>query len=304
MDIKQLRIFLNVAETGSFSDAAKRLNVTQPALSRQIRLLEEDSGSPLFIRTGRGVRLSEAGEKMLPRARLLIEEMERLRMDMTAFAGELHGRVRLGLPPSVGSVLAGPVVERFHRDYPNVKLRVTQLLSGALQESLLNGRLDIGILFEGNVSPALRSRPLWSERLFFITTPHERWQGVEMIDYADCLSHPFILPGPKHGLRDVLEQAARKIDKRLNVVVEAESLAVQMELVCRGLGCTILSFEACKNHIDAGRLIAIPIINPDIERVCSLVWSRDYSLTRATHEMADVITEIAGVMFSSTPKET
>lgn len=298
MDLKQLRTFLHVAETGSLSLAAKRLNVTQPALSRQIRLLEEDTGTPLFIRTGRGVILSEAGEKLLPRARLLSEEMERLKMDMTAFAGTVRGEVRLGLPPSVGLVLAGPVVERFRQEFPQVRLRVTQLLSGALQESLLEGRLDIGILFEGNVSPQLRSTPLWSEQLYFITRPERHWDNKTSISLDECLSHPLILPGPKHGLRDILEKAAAKTDKTVNVVVEAESLAVHTELVCRGLGSTVLSYEACRRHIDDGRLIAIPLIEPEIERICALVWPKDYPLTRAAQAMAEVIQETAAQIFT------
>lgn len=298
MDLKQLRTFLHVAETGSFSEAAKRLNVTQPALSRQIRLLEEDAGVSLFIRTGRGVILSEAGEILVPRARILAEEMERLKTDMTTFAGTISGEVRLGLPPSVGLVLAGPVVERFHQDYPNVRLRVTQLLSGALQENLLNGRMDIGILFEGNVSPLLRSTPLWSDPLFFVTAPSEYWAARTSISLTECLEHPFILPGPKHGLRDMLDKEAAKIGKKVNVVVEAESLAVHTELVCRGIGSTILSYEACRAHIDAGRLIALSLDDPAIKRVCSLVWSKDYPLTRAAQAMADVITETAADIFT------
>lgn len=297
MDLKQLRTFLHVAETGSFSLAATRLNVTQPALSRQIRLLEEDAGAPLFIRTGRGVRLSEAGEKLLPRARIISEEMERLKMDMTAFAGTISGEVRLGLPPSVGSVLAGPVVEKFRTEFPNVHLRVTQLLSGGLQEALLNGRIDIGILFEGNVSPSLRSEALWSEQLYFVTSPTEPWTSKDHVTFAECLLEPFILPGTKHGLRDILDKAAAKIAKKINVVIEADSLSVHTELVCRGLGSTILSYEACKTHIEAKRLIALPLINPQIERVCALVWSKDYPLTRAAQAMADVIKETAGEMF-------
>jgi LysR family nitrogen assimilation transcriptional regulator len=224
--------------------------------------------------------------------------MERLKMDMTAYAGTLTGEVRLGLPPSVGLVLAGPVVERFHRDYPNVRLRVTQLLSGALQESLLDGRLDIGILFEGNVSPLLRSNPLWSEQLYFITKPDGKWKGYTSITLEECLNQPFILPGPKHGLRDMLDKEAAKLDKPINVVVEAESLAVHTELVCRGLGSTILSYEACLNHIEAGRLIALPLEEPEIQRICSLVWSKDYALTRAAQAMADVIKETAEEIFT------
>ncbi len=298
MDLKQLRTFLHVAETSSLSKAAKRLNVTQPALSRQIRLLEEDIGVPLFVRTGRGVVLSEAGEKLMPRARFLTEEMERLKMDMAAFTGTITGEVRLGLPPSVGLVLAGPVVEQVRQQFPNVRLRVTQLLSGALQETLLDGRMDIGILFEGNVSPQLRSIPLWSERLYFITKPDPQWEGRTSISYAECLEQPFILPGPKHGLRDMLEKEANKIDRPINVVVEAESLVVHTELVCRGLGCTILSYEACRAHIEAGRLIALPLVDPQIERICSLVWSKDYPLTRAAQAMADVIKETAAEIFT------
>jgi len=299
MDIKQLRTFLHVAETGSLSLAAIRLNVTQPALSRQIRLLEESLGAPLFIRTGRGVHLSEAGDKLLPRARTIADEMERLKMDMATFAGTISGEVRIGLPPSIGSILAGPVVQKFRNLYPNVHLRVTQMLSGGLQEALLNGRLDIGILFEGNVSPILHSQFLLSEQLYFITAPVEPWISRDEASFADCLDEPFILPGPKHGLRDILDKAANKIGKKINVVIEAESLAVHTELVCLGLGSTILSYDACKHHVEAKRLIALPLINPQIERVCALVWPKDYPLNRAAQAMADTIKETAGELFPS-----
>jgi len=298
MDLKQLRTFLHVAETGSLSKAAKRLNITQPALSRQIRLLEEDAGVLLFIRTGRGVRLSEAGEKLAPRARILAEEMERLKMDMTAYAGTISGEVRLGLPPSVGMVMAGPVVEKFRQAYPNVRLKVTQMLSGALQETLLDGRLDIGILFEGNVSPLLRSKPLWAEQLYFITPLVQPWKSRGFVNLEECLDHPFILPGAKHGLRDLIEKKAKETGKSVKVVVEVESLAIQTELVSRGLGNTILSYEACKPHIEAGRLMALPIQQPQIERVSSLVWSKDYPLTRAAQAMANVIEETAHEIFT------
>lgn len=299
MDLKQLRSFLHVAETGSFSLAAIRLNVTQPALSRQIRLLEGDAGIALFIRTGRGVRLSEAGEKMVPHARSIAEKMERLKIEMTAFVGTISGEVRLGLPPSVGTILAGPVVEKFRTDFPNVHLRVTQMLSGGLQDALLNGRLDMGILFEGNVSPQLRSESLWSEQLFFVSAPVEPWISMTEIAFEDCLEQPFILPGPKHGLRDILDKEAAKIGKKINVVIEAESLAVHMELVCRGLGCTILSYGACAALIKEKRLIALPLINPEIKRVCALVWPKDYPLSRAANAMANVIKETAKTVFPS-----
>jgi LysR family nitrogen assimilation transcriptional regulator len=298
MDLKQLRIFLNVADTGSLSKAAERLNVTQPALSRQIRMMEMDAGTPLFIRTGRGVLLSEAGRKLEPRARLLSEEMERLKMDMTAFAGTVSGEVRLGLPPSVGIILAGPLIEEFRSQYPHVKLRVTQMLSGILQENLLNGRLDLAVLFEGNISPLLHCEPLWSERLYLITRDKDAFKDKKTISLNDCFDLPMILPGPKHSIRAELERKSQAQQKELSVIVEADSLSIQSELVCRGLGSTISSYAAYKDYIESGKLFAIPIENPEMNRITSLVWSRDYPLTRAAQCMADSLKETAGKIFT------
>lgn len=293
MDIKQLRTFLHVAETGSLSTTAKRLNLSQPALSRQIRMMEEEAGIPLFARTGRGVVLSEAGERLLPRARRITEEMERLKVDMTTFAGTLSGHVRLGLPPSIGQIIGARVVERFSVTYPHVHLKVTQLLSGGLQEALLQGRMDLGVVFAGNISPTLHIEPLWEEQLYFITQPHEKWVGKRSIAFEESLKHDLILPGVRHGLRDVLEREAVKQSLKIDVLVEVESLNLQKALVCRGLGSTILSYESCRDMIDEAKLIALPLVDPAVKRTPSLVWSKDFPLSRAAQALREVVQEEA-----------
>lgn len=297
MDLKQLRTFLHVAETGSLTKAAERLNVTQPALSRHIQALEEAAGVPLFVRTGRGLILSEAGREIAPRIQILAEEMERLRTDMAALSGEVRGEVRLGLPPSVGLRLAGPVVETFHKRYPHVQLGVTQLLSGAIEDNLLNGRLDIGVIYEGDgLSSALRRHPLWGEDLYFITPAVPQWVGYEGIRFAECLAQPLVLPSARHGLRVLITAEAAKISASLDIALEVDSLSIHLEMVRRGLGCTILSYDACKSLIEAGHLYAIPITDTEIRRVWSLVWAKDYPLTRAAQAMADTLKEQAALM--------
>ena len=107
MDIRQLRTFVHVAELGSFSKAADRLHIAQPALSRQIRLLESELKAALFIRHGRGVRLTDAGTLFLDRASGILRQIEQARADVAAEAGDVSGEVSIGVPPSVGIVLTG-----------------------------------------------------------------------------------------------------------------------------------------------------------------------------------------------------
>ena len=113
MDLKQLRTFMHVADLGSLSRAAERLHLSQPALSRQIKLLEEEVGEALLKRTGRGVEITEAGQVLAGRASRILSEMERLHADMADYKGRIRGQVVLGLPPSAGLFVGGPLVERY-----------------------------------------------------------------------------------------------------------------------------------------------------------------------------------------------
>ncbi|MBF0334895.1 MAG: LysR family transcriptional regulator, partial [Alphaproteobacteria bacterium] len=171
MDMRQLKALVRIAETGSFSEAARRLNVTQPALSRQIRLLEESLGERLLLRTGRGAVPTEAGHLLLARADLILGEVEKARQAIASRQDAVTGRVAFGLPPSVGVRLTGPVVARYRARHPQVGLAIVEELSGEVQQGLLTGTLDLGLLYAGTVSPSLRSEPLLAERLHVLAPP-------------------------------------------------------------------------------------------------------------------------------------
>jgi LysR family nitrogen assimilation transcriptional regulator len=286
MDLKQLRSFLHIAELSSLSKAAERLHLSQPALSRQIKMLEAEIGEPLFLRTGRGVEITEAGRLLERRANAVLTELERFNSDLAAQKGRVAGTLCLGLPPSSGLILAGPLIERYRSEYPDVRLRVTQLLSGTLQEHLLDGRADLGILYEGATSPRIAFERLNSEELFLIARPQEISAPKNEVNFDSLCSMPLILPGQPHSLRTIVERLAAKRDQKLNVVIEADSLSVLLELVRRGLGVTILSQAACRRDVEKRRLIALPITDPGIVRTAVLAWSRDFPLTPAAKAMS------------------
>ena len=135
MDSKHLRSFLHIAELGSLSLASQRLGLSQPALSRQLKSLEAQAGTRLLERTGRGVELTEAGRILAEKSAVIIDELEQLSAELASLQGKVQGKLCIGFPPAVGSRIAGPVIEQFHRQYPDVQLRVVQVLSGALEKS-------------------------------------------------------------------------------------------------------------------------------------------------------------------------
>lgn len=188
--------------------AAERLNLSQPALSRQVNLLEESLDTKLLERTGRGVKLTEAGQMLAERARVILTDLARLEADLSARSSQVTGHVHVGVPPSAGIVITGALIENLRDRYPDLNVTVAEDLTGDVQEGLLSGRLDIGILHDGMISRSLYAEPLWREDLFLISHPSQVGEQETEIAYEDVLSLPLIMPTNKHGLRAMMQEAA------------------------------------------------------------------------------------------------
>ncbi len=292
MDLKQLRTFLHVADLGSLSKAAERLHLSQPALSRQIRMLEDEMGESLLTRTGRGVEITEAGEVLARRASRILSEVERLHADMADHKGRITGHVILGLPPSAGLFVGGPLIERYRAQYPDVKVRVVQMMSGNVQDALLEGKLDLGIIYEGSTDKPLRLTQLWAEKLYLIGNRESGITENEPVTFEQVCNFPLVVSAPRHGVRNILERQAVKSERLLDVAVESDSLSMILELTRRGLGVSVLPLVACQDDLDKGTLIAAPIEKPKLERVSSLAWARDFPLSPAASAMAEMVREL------------
>ena len=147
MDLKQLAYFVRVAELGSFTRAAEALGVAQPALSRQVRQLEVELRQSLLARNGRGALPTEAGKLLLAHGRGILHQVQRAHEELGRLRGALAGRVAVGLPTSLARVLTVPLTRAFRQAMPEASLSISEGLSVALLESLLNGRLDIAVLY-------------------------------------------------------------------------------------------------------------------------------------------------------------
>eukprot|EP01031_Cornospumella_fuschlensis_P027600 gene27600-33333_t len=168
MDLKQLEYFVRVAELGSFTRAAQALNIAQPALSRQVRLLEVELRQNLLVRNGRGATPTQAGLLLLEHGLGILHQVERAREELGRVRTGLTGRVALGLPPSVARVLTVPLTRAFRAKMPEAQLSISEGLSSAMQENLQNGRLDIAVLYNPSPMPGIEHTPLVQEELLLV----------------------------------------------------------------------------------------------------------------------------------------
>lgn len=265
MDLKQLNTFIQVAELGSLSKASDRLWIVQPALSRQIRMLEEELRVTLFTRHGRGMVLTRAGELLKIRAGSILRQIEETRSDLSQEAGAVRGQVVLGVPPTVGDVLATRLVERSLQLYPDVRLRVATAFSGYLLEWLHSGEIDIAVIYGSEQGGNIRYAPLLVEKLHFVTLARQRPEKAT-ITFRELASRNLILPGPQHGLRLLIEHEARRKGVSLSIPVEADALQVLKALVARGLGATVLPMPSVHQEVSDGLLAAVPVSDPQLSR--------------------------------------
>ncbi len=300
MDIRQLRTFVHVAELGSFSKAADRLHIAQPALSRQIRLLEAELKTDLLVRHGRGVTLTGAGAVFLDRAAGILRQIEQARADIAAEAGEVTGQVSFGMPPSVGFVLAGPLAEDFRRTCPKVRLKIIEGVGAYVHEWMLGGRLDVGVLYQPGPSRHLETTPLWREDLYLFADAGAGLDPSRPVPLAALARHPLILPSPGHGLRGLLERHAARHDVALQVEIEADSTRIQKELAARGLGYSVLPFASVAAEVRDGRLSAAPITAPVIPRRVVLAYPADRPVSRAARLLGErLVAVVRGMLAGS-----
>lgn len=287
VDLRQIRTFVHVAELGSISAAAERLHVAQPALSRQLQSLEQELGVRLFQRHGRGMALTEAGSLVLARSTGLLNGLEEMREELRHNAGAPSGEVSFALPPSVADGLSVPLVERFSSRFPQVKLSISTGYSGYVLDWLLRGQVDVAVLYDTATSPTLRSRRLMLERLYLIEADENA--EAAPVPVAELSLRRLILPRPQHGLRRLLDAVATQQGVVLDPVIEADSLPLQLELVRRGFGATVLPAMAVGQDLRRGGFSIRELCEPEVTRQLVLATPLDRPMRPAVRHFADAV---------------
>ncbi|GGH53485.1 LysR family transcriptional regulator [Frigidibacter albus] len=289
MELSQLRTLIHVAELGSLSKAADRLHTAQPALSRQIRLLEEELGVRLFDRHGRGMIMTDQGQDVLRHALRVMGELEEIRATVSDEDAPLRGHVSIGMPPTASDILAEPLVSAFQTTHPEATLRIVSAYSGYLTDWLHRNEVDAAILYDPKSARTLRINPLLEETLFLIGPRESGFTPDTPVDFEELENQRLLLPSSGHGLRAILERCAAERDIVLNVKVEADSYSTLKALVRSGHGVTVLPLAPIHRDLAEGRLCAAPLINPVPMRRLVLSYPTDRPTPRLARFAGQII---------------
>ncbi|OZI74805.1 LysR family transcriptional regulator [Bordetella genomosp. 12] len=287
MDFKRLEYFLSVAEHGSFSRAASVIGVAQPALGRQVQRLEESCGARLFYRHGRGVSLTPEGEAFRQRILPLMRELSSAMTGLGDSERPISGLVRIGITPTILSLLGLPLIERLRARHPGLRLNFLSGYSGYVHEWLVDGRLDIAILHDARRSRHIGVDFLGEARLFLISALPP--SGPRPVDIATLAQLPLALPSATHGLRRTLEAAAAKARVTLRVDYELDDLSLMKAVAVTGAAHTVLALPAVAEELRDGRLHATALGAPQLATRLMVATSVSRPLTRAARTVAEAL---------------
>jgi DNA-binding transcriptional LysR family regulator len=285
VELRQLEYFVAVAEAAHFTRAAEALHVAQPSLSQQIRSLERDLGAPLFERTSRRVRLTAAGESLLPHARRALAAAEDARRAVREQTATPSGVVTLGTTPTVGAYLLPPWLAKFSAAYPRVEVRLHEEGALALETDLDRGAIDLAVITLPPRHPALQAAVLLVEELALGVAPDHPFAGRQEIALAEARDEPFILYREGYGLRDSVLSACHAAGFRPRVVLDGGETETVLRLCAAGLGVTLVPPLALDGS--TGRPCPVRLLPPAPRRTLGLAWRNERYLSRAARALRD-----------------
>jgi DNA-binding transcriptional LysR family regulator len=285
MDTQNLRAFLLVAETGSFSVAAQKLYLTQPAVSKRVAQLEEQLGTALFDRVGKKVSLTEAGAALLPHARAIQQELQAAAQSVRDLAGEVQGHLRLATSHHIGLHRLPPVLSYYSKAFPAVHLDIDFMDSEQAYELTLRGEVELAVVtLAPNPVEKIITRVVWPDPLDFMVQAGHDLARREMLDLVELSRHPAILPGLNTYTGQIIKSLFDRRELPLQINIATNYLETIRMMASVGLGWTVLP----RSMRDAS-LATLPISEVHLERTLGVLHHESRSLSRAAQAFIDAL---------------
>lgn len=285
MDLQKLEIFVCVSQLGNLSKAALALDTLPSVVSRQIAAMERTCEAKLFHRTGRGMTLTDLGQRLLPRAQATLTEFRNLQAEIKSRQGVISGDVRIGLVPSLAQAVSARLFRTAQQLYPAVRLIIMEGVSAQLDTWRSNDEVDITILFRAGQSELRSEDSLGSVDTYLVGGRGDALTAGAAVRFSELSGLPLVLASAPNGLRADVERQAQRLGVELSIVLETNSLAVQTELAARGGAYTIMAGHAASQRLSAG-LQASRIVDPSIVRTIALSIASHRPASEATRLIA------------------
>lgn len=298
MNLRQLSYFIAVADHRSIIKAAEALHISQPSVSTQIKLLEEELEVQLFERRQDGTILTPEGKEFLGYARSALDTLAAAKATLRSRQVTEVGAVTVGIPGSLSTMLCLPLIEQVRSQCPNITIKVVTGLSGHLSKWIMDGTLDFGLVYIDAPMLGLDLELLMKEHLFLAVREQNsaairRHSEQGDIAFADMRHTPLVMPSREHGLRALAEKVSASVGLRLDVCTELDASELLVQWVLRTSEATILSLAALQGiRLCEGELYTAHIVDPVIERRISLAYASDRPLTRTARRVEMILRDL------------
>jgi LysR family transcriptional regulator, nitrogen assimilation regulatory protein len=293
LDYAAWKLFIEAAELGSLSKVALAYGTSQPHISRQIGQLEKECGGRLFQRTGRGVVLTELGQRIVPKVRAWMASTEQLANDVRTSAGTPIGKVRIGSLPSTAHPLVSTLYKRLKERYPLIQLAVREGQGAQLETWLEDGSVDLAILYRTSLLPKNGDTYIVETSTYLVSAPDDPLTMRPTVPFSALNNLPLVLFCRPSSWRNHLEEISAERGISLNVVLEADSLSLQTQIVSEGGVYALLGPYAVDALSKQSRLQSSKLVAPVVTRHIALAMSRHGNMTLACRTVMQVAREIA-----------
>lgn len=294
MELRQLRYFVAIADHGSLSRAALVLHVAQPALTQQLRQLEEELGVQLLHRSPQGVLGTDAGKVFYEHAQAILKQVADAKSAVSQCASKPSGAVTLGLPHSISNALALPLLVAARQHYPEISLQLTEELTGNLAEQLKSGRVNLAVLFDDGQLAQFSSTALIEEEMRFICRSDSVFAPAQpSVSLRQALDATLILPGLQHGVRPHIDSVARGAGLSPAAVIEINSIAILKSAILADMGATILPAAPLLAELERGAMASYAIHSPALSRTVVLCASKNIPLTNAGAAVSRLVRQVS-----------
>ena len=288
MDLRQLRYFVGIVQAGSLSRAADQLHVAQSALSHHLASLEAELDRQLVMRGPKGILLTEAGDVLYRHAETILRRVESAKQDAMSAPNGPSGRVSIGFPIDWAGVLGFTLFAQVRDSYPQIRLHIVDGKSALLREQLVNGRLDMAVLFADQPERGFAVEPLVHEELFYVTADED----TSPITLADAAQRPLLMPGPGSGSQRAAQRLFSEHGLTITAIGEIDALSTFRHAIASGIGNAILPWSAL---YDAGReapLTCRRFADAKLSRPAALCFSEVAQRTPAIEAVAATLKSI------------
>ena len=294
MDLRQLEILQTIAETGSFTACGRKLHVSQSAISRQVLLLEEELGEPLFLRVGRQVRMTQAAETLVQLGQRVFQDVRETVGVITDRTRELRGTLRLSGGMTVCLYVFPPLLKHLRRVHPRLDVRLTVATAERSVQEIRAGHVDAGLLTLPVEESDLVTVPVLHEELMLVTMPTHPLAKQRRVAAADLAGQPFVMFESGSATRRVIDRFFVGENIEPTVVMDTENVEIIKAMVKTGLGISIVPYQAVEREVRAGQFFCARIEGHELVRETGWVYAKANRTPRVIRELLDAFGEVRG----------